>query len=63
MKTSFIASIVAAVSARLTINPESRMMEDDAGRSVMLHGVNAVYKLPPYIPMTAEFDSQKSISN
>ena len=29
---------------------------------VLLHGVNVVYKVPPYIPDTQSFDSQKSLT-
>ena len=29
---------------------------------VLLHGVNVVYKVPPYIPDTQTFDPQKSLT-
>ena len=46
-----ISSLFLAVSAqqgRISVNTTSRMMQDEAGRSVMFHGVNIVYKVWPY---------------
>ena len=40
----------------LHINPETRFLVDSHGRTTMLHGVNAIYKVDPYIPSTGAFD-------
>ena len=32
------------------IDPETRTVRDKDGRHLILHGVNVVYKVPPYIP-------------
>lgn len=38
------------------------MLEDAYGRSVILHGVNVVYKVDPYIPLNETWDSQLSLN-
>ena len=35
---------------------------DKYHRFMILHGVNIVYKLPPYLPKTEKFDSQYSLT-
>lgn len=45
------------------MNTTTRMFEDDYGRTVVFHGVNAVVKSPPYIPITDHFDPQMSLSS
>jgi len=37
-------------AGKISINPESRLMQDSFGRSIIFHGVNVVYKVDPYIP-------------
>ena len=32
------------------------------GRHMIFHGVNVVYKIPPYIPDLEDFDSQTSLT-
>jgi hypothetical protein len=45
------------------VNPSSRMIEDMFGRSLLFHGVNAIYKLDPYIPtIDGPFDSDNSLN-
>ena len=39
------------------------MFIDDDGRAVLLHGVNVVYKVPPYIPSDGAFDPQDSLND
>jgi len=43
-------------SNRLRVNPETRFLVDSFGRTTLLHGVNAIYKVDPYIPSEGEFD-------
>ena len=39
------------------------MFEDEANRSVLFHGVNIVYKVPPYLPtLTGAFDPELSLN-
>ena len=37
-------------------------MLDEFGRVRIFHGVNAVYKVPPYVPIADHFDPQESLS-
>ena len=41
---------------RLEVDSETRFMVDAFGRTVLLHGVNAIYKIDPYIPTEGAFD-------
>jgi endoglycosylceramidase len=46
------------------VNTTTRFMVDSARRSVLLHGVNVVYKVDPYIPTTnSTFDPQLSLND
>ena len=40
----------------------SRFVEAGSGRSVIFHGVNAVYKVPPFVPQLEGFDPRFSLS-
>jgi endoglycosylceramidase len=43
-------------SNRLNVNQETRFLVDSFGRTTLLHGVNAIYKVDPFIPSEMEFD-------
>mmetsp|Transcript_23110 Transcript_23110/g.17529 ORF Transcript_23110/g.17529 Transcript_23110/m.17529 type:complete len:96 (+) Transcript_23110:10-297(+) len=58
-----LASALAREAGKLTIDPVTRQFKDEAGRSVLLHGVNAVYKQDPYIPSDASFHPQESLND
>ena len=53
--------LVLSVSA-FYMNPVTRFFNDDLGRTRLFHGVNAVVKVAPFIPVTSYFDPQMSIS-
>ena len=38
------------------VNPETMRLIDQFGREVYFHGVNVVYKVPPYVPWTHTFN-------
>lgn len=38
-------------------------MRDSEGRHTIFHGVNVVYKIPPYIPDSQVYDSQNSLND
>ena len=50
---------------KLKVNPETRFIVDKEGRTVLLHGINAIYKVDPYIPLTGddEWDSNNSLNS
>jgi endoglycosylceramidase len=52
-----------AQQGTIRANPQTRMMEDQHGRSVIFHGVNVVYKVHPYIPQQDVFDGQLSLTD
>ena len=60
---ALLFSAVVAQTGRISVNPNSRLMQDAAGRSVIFHGVNVVYKVAPYIPQRETFDSQLSLTD
>jgi endoglycosylceramidase len=45
----------AAASPKLPLAHQGRWVTDANGRVVILHGINMVYKLPPYFPAAAGF--------
>lgn len=45
------------------MNPKTQFFVDETGRTRLFHGVNAVYKVPPYYPMVDGFDPQLSLSD
>jgi hypothetical protein len=49
--------------ARVSINPETRQFIDTDGTTLIFHGVNAVYKVDPYIPSQDTFDAQDSLTD
>jgi endoglycosylceramidase len=55
----FLNIIISSNS--ITID-KSRNFVDDQGRSLIFHGVNVVYKLPPYIPILDKFDPFNSLA-
>ena len=60
MRSFVIIALLLAAFAQeglITINPKTRMLTDAHGRSVVLHGVSAVYKVDPYIPLNETWDS------
>mmetsp|Transcript_28635 Transcript_28635/g.50911 ORF Transcript_28635/g.50911 Transcript_28635/m.50911 type:complete len:530 (-) Transcript_28635:411-2000(-) len=59
----FAFLLLSAASARISMNPETRFFVDDLGRTRIFHGLNAVVKIAPYIPITDHFDPQMSISD
>ena len=61
--TSLIAAVASAAGITpVHVNPATRFIEDSYGRTVIFHGVNAIYKMPPYIPITDSFDPQESLN-
>ena len=67
MKYQFVAAMIAAVSVAepnpIHVNNKTRFFEDSYGRTTLFHGVNAIYKMDPYIPLTDSFDPQKSMND
>ena len=66
MKKFALALVFAAAEAqsgKIHINPGTRMFEDSFGRSVLFHGVNIVYKIPPYLPtLEGSFHAEHSLN-
>src|SRR4051794_349612 len=48
--TALLLAVPAAASAKGSLSVEGGRLVDDAGRTVVLHGLNVVYKVPPYVP-------------
>ena len=49
--------------SRLDIDSVNRTFVDQDHRQVMLHGVNVVYKVDPYIPSDGAFDIEDSLND
>jgi endoglycosylceramidase len=61
-KETFILCLILININAVTIDSETRHFVDSEGRTTVLHGVNIVYKLPPYMPKTDSFDPLFSLS-
>lgn len=59
---SLILSLTGLTNSKISINKDTRQFQDEEGRTVVFHGVNVVYKLPPYTPVTESFDPFYSLS-
>lgn len=53
----------ASAGERYYIDKQTQTLRHPDGRHTIFHGVNAVYKVPPYIPMTDNFDGQDSLND
>jgi len=60
---SLALSAVSADSEKMTIDSKERVMRDPKGRHTIFHGVNVVYKIPPYIPDAQVYDAQNSLND
>ena len=58
----FFSVSVSSVWGSIKVNIESKQFVDEKKRSKIFHGVNAVYKVPPYYPQTEGFDVNNSLS-
>ncbi len=69
MKRSILLSLALAlfslseVGCQITINPATKMMQDKYNRTVIFHGVNVVYKVPPYVPSYNGFNPELSLAD
>ena len=57
----FIVKIHSELS-RIQVDPNTQQFIDEYGRVRIFHGVNVVYKVPPYIPDLIKFDPQNSLT-
>jgi endoglycosylceramidase len=48
--------------SRIQVDPNSQHFVDEYGRVRIFHGVNVVYKLPPFLPNLTDFDPQNSLT-
>ena len=46
----------------MSVDNHARVLTDASNRQVVLHGVNVVPKIAPYLPLTQDFDPQKSLN-
>lgn len=54
--------LLIPLSLAFTVDNQGNF-RDEHNRTVLFHGVNAVVKLPPYVPSTDAFDPIMSISD
>lgn len=57
------ACLIHPALAKIKVNPQTRQLVDESGRSVIFHGVNVVYKQDPYIPSQGSFDPENSLND
>ena len=61
---TYITYVISSIETTniIKINPTTNQFIDNNGRTRIFHGVNAVYKLPPYVPDTDKFDAANSLN-
>ena len=47
----------------IQVDPDTQHFIDEYGRVRIFHGVNVVYKIPPYLPNLTTFDPQNSLND
>ena len=57
-----ISKLIQILSSPIKVDTERNHLVDEKGRDVFFHGVNIVYKIPPFIPQTDKFDPTHSFS-
>ncbi|KYQ99939.1 hypothetical protein DLAC_03906 [Tieghemostelium lacteum] len=56
--------LINNINALIKVNTANQMLIDDSDYSTRIfHGVNVVYKIPPYHPQTDQFDPVTSLTN
>eukprot|EP01090_Pellita_catalonica_P023733 TRINITY_DN9932_c0_g1_i1.p1 TRINITY_DN9932_c0_g1~~TRINITY_DN9932_c0_g1_i1.p1 ORF type:complete len:509 (+),score=68.22 TRINITY_DN9932_c0_g1_i1:26-1552(+) len=58
----FLVCYVQHIRGIMKVDTSTQMIVDEYGRTRLFHGVNAVFKVPPYHPITDKFDPQLSIT-
>jgi endoglycosylceramidase len=53
--------ISCVVSETIRVDIQNSLLKDSNGRYRFYHGVNAVYKIFPFYPITDHFDSNNSL--
>ncbi|CAF1626826.1 unnamed protein product, partial [Didymodactylos carnosus] len=59
----YTVNIVKASLPLIQVDPKTQQFVDEYGRVRIFHGVNVVYKVPPYIPQLTGFTPQDSLSD
>lgn len=54
--------LLHVASGFIKVDPKTQFFIDEHGRVRLFHGVNAVYKIPPWYPQTEGFDPLNSLS-
>jgi endoglycosylceramidase len=49
--------------SHIQVDRNTQQFLDEYGRIRIFHGVNVVYKIPPYLPNLTHFDPQNSLTN
>jgi len=63
----FLVSIINAIHVeatgdKVTIDTETQTLRTAGGAHLILHGVNVIYKIWPFIPSQGKFDAQNSLN-
>jgi endoglycosylceramidase len=59
----FLSLAFVATQARVRVDRGSKFMADEFNHSLHYHGVNVVYKLPPFYPPADAFDANYSLAD
>lgn len=60
---AMLIALATLTRAFISVDPETQFMVDDDGRARLFHGVNAVYKVPPWHPDVSEWNTMNSMTS
>lgn len=58
-----VSFLISSSITIIQVNPDTQDFIDEYGRVRIFHGVNVVYKIPPYLPNLTHFDPQNSLTD
>ena len=59
----FATFIFQILTSAIRVDTERHLFIDDQNREVYFHGINVVYKIPPWIPPVDKFNPLTSFSS
>jgi len=63
LKVFLSLTLIVACCHAYHVDTDSKLIVDDLGRSRIFHGVNAVVKIPPFVPSTKSFTYDMSLND
>lgn len=63
LKILILTALFLSICNSISADPSTTLLIDQYGRKVIYHGVNVVYKTPPFYPDTETYSSNYSLTD